>query len=136
MKNFERQQSPAKNTYGSDSGIIDLKPLLEECMGDVDMLKELIGLYKKNILEFIGKAKIHIANQDYERLQFATHKLKCSLLLLKTEDLFSIVEKMHCICVDQEGVDKLTVLYQSFLDSYPLIEGVIDEQFFNLISDE
>lgn len=135
MKNFE-PQSPAKNTDSSGATVIDLKPLLEECMGDVDMLKELIGLYKKNVLEFIGKAKIHLTSQDYEGLQFATHKLKCGLLLLKTKDLFKIVETMHDICVRQEDTDLLAPLYQSFLDSYPLIENIIDEQFFNLISDE
>lgn len=112
---------------------IDLKPLLEDCMGEVDMLVELIDLYKQNILEFIGKAKVHLKNKDYKELQFSAHKLKCGLLLLKTQDLFTIVEQMHSICVKQEDTGQLTYLYDSFLDQYPLTENAIDEQLKKLL---
>ncbi len=136
MKNFKTLQSRAKNNANSDAANIDLKPLFDDCMGDCDMLEELIGLYKKNILEFVGQTKINLENQDCKGLKFSIHKLKCSLLLLKTQDLFNIVEKMHVICVAEEDTGQLQNLFKCFLDSYPSIERAIDKQFLNLLNKE
>ena len=37
---------------------LDLTEVLEDCMGEIEMLQELVELYKRNALEFIGKTKL------------------------------------------------------------------------------
>ena len=39
---------------------IDLKPVLEDCMGQMELLEELVRMFKQNVWEFIGNAKINV----------------------------------------------------------------------------
>lgn len=103
-----------------------LKDLLEECMGQVDLLKELVRLFKENILEFIGHTKIGLQNEDIKGIGFASHKIKSGLRMLKIDGLLLIVEQMNTTCKNDGDLKYLSFLYDQFLDEYPKIEQVID----------
>ncbi len=112
----------AKSTGKQQRDIVNLNPLLEECMGDIEVLEELISLYHANALEFIGKSKLFIKNEDFEGLQFASHKIKSGLAMLQTFNLNAIVEQIHKVCRTTKDINHIEYLYHCFIDEYPLIE--------------
>jgi signal transduction histidine kinase/CheY-like chemotaxis protein/HPt (histidine-containing phosphotransfer) domain-containing protein len=107
---------------------LDLSEVLEDCMGEVDMLAELVELYKRNALEFIGKAKLHLQNKDFEQLQFSTHKLKSGLAMMQTQNLLILVQQLHEHCVNDRNYDQMNYLYEQFIKEYPMVEFALDAE--------
>ncbi|MCE2612135.1 ATP-binding protein [Flavobacteriaceae bacterium D16] len=108
----------------------DLNQVLNrECMGDITMLEELIGLYHKNALEFIGKVKLHLKGENYEQIAFAAHKIKCGLKMLKTYQLCTLVEELHELAGKQENPGRINDLYDQFVMVYTRLEKQINEAF-------
>lgn len=114
--------------YADDDEVVNLQPILEECMGEIDLLEELVNLYKSNALEFIGKAKVHIKDMDYRSLEFAAHKMKAGLAMMKTFGLRSIIVAMHTACTTEKDMKHAAFLYDCFLNEYPIIEEAIDAE--------
>lgn len=112
------------NTLDSDK--IDLGPVLEECFGDLDMLEELVMLYKSNAMEFIGKTKIDLKARNVEGIRFNSHKIKSGLKMMQTPGLHRIVEQMHKICLEDQDIKYLQFLYSCFIEEYPAVEKAID----------
>ena len=115
-----------------DPSVIDLKPALEDCMGDFSVLADLVQLYKQNALEFIGQVKIHLENQDFTQIRNAAHKIKCGLAMMHTHSLYFIVEQMHNNCRTTKDIDHLQRLYECFVKKYPVIENALDEEMTRL----
>lgn len=115
---------------------IDLKLILEECMGELDLLEELISLYKQNALEFIGNVKHHLQLGDYENIQFAAHKMKSGLAMMQTHSLHSIVVQMHKTCITDKDQKYLEFLYNCFLEEYPVVVNEIEKELKNLQTNE
>jgi signal transduction histidine kinase/FixJ family two-component response regulator len=111
---------------------LDLTEVLEDCMGEVDMLAELVELYKRNALEFIGKAKLHLQNKDFEQLQFSTHKLKSGLAMMQTQNLLILVQQLHEHCKSDRNYDQMNFLYQQFVTEYPMVEFALDAEVIRL----
>ena len=120
---YESQKEP---------GLVDLEPALEDCMGDVDMLSELVELYKQNAVEFIGKLKIQLENQDFNSIRDAAHKIKCGLAMMNTHSLYFIVEQIHNNCRSIKDIDHLRKLYDCFLRKYTQVERALDNELTNL----
>lgn len=120
---IESTKINAKNT----SVKVDLQPVLEECMGELDLMDELVRLYKQNALEFIGKVKIHLGNTDMEQLEFATHKIKSGLAMMHTYSLYDIASQMHKISKTNKDAKHIEFLYECFLEEYKKVEKAIDK---------
>ena len=107
----------------------DLNQVLNrECMGDIGMLEELIGLYHKNALEFIGKVRLHLKGKDYEQIAFAAHKIKCGLKMLKTYKLCSLVEELHELAKNQHNPGRMNDLYDQFVMVYKQVETQLNKE--------
>ncbi|MEL6918973.1 MAG: ATP-binding protein, partial [Bacteroidota bacterium] len=102
------------NANKNTKPIVDLLPILDDCMGEMELLEELVRLYRQNALEFIGNVKLHLANNDIEALKFATHKLKSGLAMMNTPGLAEIVEQMHEVCKMNKDIKHLKFLYSFF----------------------
>lgn len=111
----------------SDSSF-DLNSVLEDCMGELEMLEELIGLYKKNALEFIGNVKMNLQDGDSEGVAFAAHKIKCGLKMMQTMELFSIVEQLNTTAKTTKDKNHMQFLLNRFVQEYPKTEKMIDEE--------
>ena len=129
-----RATSTAVSKTVSDYRVIDLKPVLEDCMGNFTVLREIIDLYKQNALEFIGKVKIHLANEDFVGIRNAAHKIKCGLAMMQTHSLHFIVEQMHNNCRTTRDIQHLKRLYNCFVEKYPEVEKRLDEEFRNMMN--
>ncbi len=111
---------------------IKLDEILEECMGQVDLLNELVRLFKKNILEFIGNVKVGLENEDVEKIGFASHKIKSSLRMMRISSLFLIAKQMDAIAKGDKDLKYLNFLYEQFVTEYPKIEEALDAQIMKL----
>lgn len=104
---------------------IDLAPILEECMGEIGLLKELIMLFNKNAMEFIGAAKVHLKNGDIQQLEFAAHKIKSGLKMMHCNSLLSIIEQIQKSCKENVDMKHLEFLYSRFVEEYPNVNKEI-----------
>ncbi len=127
---FKSKQPVANKKIDKDEDpqVIDLKPALEDCMGDLSVLRELIQLYKQNALEFIGKVKVHLKNEDFTEIRNAAHKIKCGLAMMQTHSLYFIVEQMHNNCRTTRDISHLGRLYDCFVQKYPLVEEAMEKE--------
>ncbi len=126
------QKASDINEQKPDPSVIDLSPALEDCMGDLSVLRDLVQLYKQNALEFIGQVKIHLENQDFTQIRNAAHKIKCGLAMMHTHSLYFIVEQMHNNCRTTKDLDHLQRLYDCFVKKYPVVEDALDEEMTRL----
>ncbi len=133
MMGFHLNQNRVGNTgtpnnwvAGPKMNPANLAPILEECLGQIELLDELIRLFKQNMLEFIGKVKMHLQNNNLQGIGFAAHKIKSSLKMMEASSLFEICETISETCKESKDTQALTVLYHRFLEEYPKVEKFID----------
>ena len=108
---------------------IDLNPVLEECMGELDLLTELIRLFERNALEFIGAAKIYLPTSDFKRLGLAAHKVKAGLAMMKTDSLHSIILQVENVCNKDQDIKHLQFLCNCFNAEFPEVQRAMNEAF-------
>ncbi|UCD61305.1 MAG: response regulator [Flavobacteriaceae bacterium] len=111
---------------------VDLNAVLEDCMGELEMLEELIGLYKRNALEFIGNVKMKLQDEDMDGVAFAAHKIKSGLKMLHTMELFSIVEELNTAAKTTKDIKHMQFLFNRFVQEYPNAEKLIDSELARL----
>ncbi len=114
---------------------VDLKPILEECMGEMDLLRELVLLYHQNALEFIGAARIHLSNSDFKELGLAAHKIKAGLAMMRTDSLHTIIILIQKECDGDHDPKHLQFLCDCFSEEYPNVKEAIDAALANLNQD-
>ena len=134
VDDFDRIQDKPSGTQISQETGLDLEPALEDCMGDLDMLRELVALYKQNALEFIGKVKIYLQQEDFTMIRDAAHKIKCGLAMMHTQKLHSLVEEIHDNCKTSCDTNVISSLYKQFVEQYSVVEKEIDSAFEKLES--
>jgi CheY-like chemotaxis protein len=105
---------------------VNLSGVIEDCLGDVEMIEELVRLFKQNIVEFIGKTKLDLKDSNAQGVQFNTHKIKAGLKIMKTDGLLRIVEQMNKVCLEDQDFKYLNFLFDCFVKEYPLIENEIE----------
>lgn len=112
-----------ESQFGQD--IINLKPVLEECMGQMELLEELIRCYHHNILEFIGSFKVYLGFEDFSELRVCCQKILPSVKMIRTTTLTDIVLQMDKTCKTNSDITYLKFLYDQFLMEYPKIEKLL-----------
>ncbi len=126
-------ESGASEQSGTRESVkIDLGSVLRDCLGETDLLEELVRLFKQNSLEFIGQVKLHLQNLDYEGIRFASHKIKSGLRMMKTHELLAIAEQIEAESKTGRDVKHLNFLFDCFVKEYPGIEKAIDLELGNL----
>ncbi|MBT8209547.1 MAG: response regulator [Eudoraea sp.] len=126
-KEVGKVDAPVNPGCGMDSSVSEWGEVLHEvlktdCMGDLGVLEELVSLYHKNALAFIGKVKLHLKNQDYEGVAFEAHKIKCGLKMLKTYQLCSLVEELNELAKEEKNPGRMNDLYDQFVMEYAAVE--------------
>ncbi len=120
-KDLLKKETISKDTANS----FDLQHILGECFGEIDMLRELVRLFKQNVYEFIGATKIGLGTSDFKEISLCAHKLKASLSMFKALQLRDIIVAMEKSSMAKNG-EETSRLFQDFLNSYPSFENQID----------
>ncbi|WP_422859867.1 hypothetical protein ACOKFD_02845 [Flagellimonas sp. S174] len=107
---------------------INLEPLWEECMFQMDLMEELARLYKQNIFEFVGKTKIHLQSGNVRSIDFSCQKIEPSLRMLRCHSLLEITEQMSMVCKSDNDFKHLNFLYNEFLQEYPKVEKLLNKK--------
>ncbi|MRX63978.1 ATP-binding protein [Maribacter luteus] len=107
---------------------INLKTLQDDSFGEHDFLEELVGLFKLNIIEFVGAYSVHLKNEDYDSLAFASHKIKSGLKMVQATTLLNIVLRVQTLSKEKKNLDELKGLLVSFTQEYDLVERDIDNE--------
>ncbi|MFX0557016.1 ATP-binding protein [Maribacter sp. CXY002] len=110
---------------------VDLKSVLDDCCEELDVLEELIRLFKQNAYEFIGTVKINLENDNLVEIGLAAHKLKAGLAMMKVDYLRNLMVEMQTSCKNNDK-ERVEVLFEDFLISYPICEDNINSSFKNL----
>ncbi|MFS4468322.1 Hpt domain-containing protein [Maribacter sp. 2210JD10-5] len=105
---------------------VNLEAVLEDCFGEVEILEELIGLFKQNVLEFIGHVKTHLDNTDLKEVALAAHKMKAGVRMINADYLTDLVVNIE-LSAKEEDKNTVTRLYETFLKVYPENEAIIDK---------
>lgn len=121
----ETAATEAGSADASVNELIDLRPLLEDCMGQLDMLEDLINLYKQNALEFIGMVKVHLEHRDFDAIAKCCHKIKCGLKMFQTKGLQQLVEQIHRSARTEEDIPHLANLLECFTEEYPQVDKAL-----------
>lgn len=114
-------------THSKETTIIDLKPVLKDCFDELDMLKELIQLFKDNVIEFVGNVELHLESNDLSAVAFSAHKLKASFAMLKANGMRELIVELETMS-KANNLLEVKRLYQIFLEDYPILEQNLDNQ--------
>jgi len=120
FQTIERNLDPAADHS------ISLKSVLQECMGQMDLMEELVRMFRQNVLEFIGGANVHIKNEDHESLDLACQKVVPNLRMMKTFGLLETVQQMAILCRTDKDMKHLSFLYNQFLAEFPNVDEQVD----------
>lgn len=124
----ETGQSLVQFSANKETWEVSLTNILDECMGEIDLLEELIGLFKQSMLDFIGRANVYIPEGNFNRLGFAAHKVKTGLSMMKANHLYSLVDKITICCKTHKNLQEIGRLYDQLLLAYPMVEKTIDRE--------
>ena len=92
----------------------------------MELLEELVRMFKQNIWEFIGSAKVNLMNEDFAALELACQKIIPSLRMMKTNGLLEVTQQVSRLCKTDKDMRHLNFLYDQFLQEYPRIQEQID----------
>ena len=126
--NLQEQTLTSFSIKTIESHAFSLDPIFEDCMGKMELLEELVRLYKQNILEFIGEVKHHLKQKDFDALDFSLHKISSALAQMQTTELQSIVVQMDNCCKSDRDLKHLNFLYDCFVTEYPNTQAAIDAE--------
>ncbi|WP_222984161.1 hypothetical protein [Flagellimonas meishanensis] len=119
-------QMTAESSFVSDT--INLKLVLEECMGQMELLEELIKRYKHNILEFIGCAKVNLDMENFKEMRTACQRILPTLKMMRINGLTQIVSEMDHVSKTDMDLTYLGFLYDQFLEEFPRVEAQVDSE--------
>ncbi len=108
------------------AGKIDFQALWAECSGDVDVFEQLIGLLKNNMLEFIGKLRLHLPTADYTQIASAAHKVKAGLRMVRAEYWLEHVEAIHRLSEESTGLADIEYRFVKLTGDFPRMEALLD----------
>ena len=104
-----------------ETTVVDLNHLLKDCFGEIDMLNELVKLFKLNVIEFIGNVKIHLQTENLKEISLSAHKLKAGFAMIKADGMRKLIVEVENSCKTNQP-EKVKELYKAFLNDYPLLE--------------
>jgi CheY-like chemotaxis protein len=104
-----------------ETTVVNLNNLLKDCFGEIDMLNELLKLFKLNAIEFIGNVKVHLKTENLKEIALSAHKLKAGFAMIKADGMRKLIVEIENSCKTNQP-EKVKELYEIFLNDYPLLE--------------
>ncbi|MBC2840581.1 HAMP domain-containing sensor histidine kinase [Robiginitalea sp. SC105] len=129
-RTIKNSQQPGthQNKAAYTEGEADLLLLWEECKGDLGMLKDLMALLKNNLLEFLGRLRIHIPNGDFREIQAASRKVQEDLKLIRAGRWLEDVERIHRLSLQNRGLEEIASSHRELVLGYPQLERFMDQE--------
>lgn len=108
--------------------MVSLEDLEKECMGNRQLLADLVGLLRNNLLEFAGRIKIHLGQNDHGAIRDAAHKIKPGLKMIRATSLLLLVESIYEVASLERDLGQIHRAYRDFLALYPQVEQALEAE--------
>ncbi|MEJ2162413.1 MAG: response regulator, partial [Robiginitalea sp.] len=110
----------------SKEGLICLNYLESECVGDADLLSKLVIMFKGNLLEFAGRMKLCLLQEDHAGIAEAAHKILSSLKLIQATFFLNLVEEIYREASEGGKIIRINSIYLKFLRHYPMLVKALE----------
>lgn len=97
------------------------------------MLRELLDLLRANLLEFLGRLKVHMKNPDYREIRNAAHKVKAGLVLINATDWIRAVEEIHELSREQGGLGRIRQWEAELSRDFQVLDFLLEQAYLKLI---
>jgi HPt (histidine-containing phosphotransfer) domain-containing protein len=82
--------------------------------GDSDLLKELIGMFRDQVIEFNSELKEHFAGGDHAAMGNLAHKAKSSVAIMGMDSLANMLKTFEIEAKDGKNAEK----YESYIKRF------------------
>ena len=105
LESIDRLCAPAEGVQPAAARrvVIDEATLMDRVSGDMDLLQEITGLFRRDSVKLLGELRDAIANRDASRYAYVVHTLKGMFRNLSADAAQQVVERMQELRLDQDG---------------------------------
>lgn len=108
--------------------IVHLKKALRECKYNLDLLEELIAMFKIHSVEFMDNLKLYITQREFIKIELAAQEIQIGLKLMNAPEPLVLVDGILDNCSGVRDIGHIELLYEKFLSTYPYLEFTIDQE--------
>lgn len=94
----------------------DLSYLREMSGGNKELILEMIGIFKEQVVEFAQEMDKYLDNKEYELLGKLAHKAKSSVSILGMQDLAKDLKNLENLARDGKKMNSYAGIIQNFKD--------------------
>ena len=103
---------------------VDLTYLKNMSAGDKDLVLEMIGIFKSQVLEFAIDMEKHLADEEFELLGRLAHKAKSSISIMGLNELAVELKTFETLAKAGQEVEK----YPAFIEKFKAeTQDAVDE---------
>lgn len=92
----------------------DLSYLREMSGGNKELILEMVGIFKEQVVEFADEMDKHLTNKEYELLGKLAHKAKSSVSIMGMQDLARDLKNLENLASEGKKIDSYAGLIQKF----------------------
>ena len=122
------KSGPVGGNHNSEQQVLSLDYLVAECMGDMKVLEDMVGMFRNSLLEFAGKMKLFVPQEDYPAIAEAAHKVITGLKMVRAEKLLQLAEEIHQVADSRGPRDRIALAYDQFLCAFPGLLNALEEE--------
>jgi HPt (histidine-containing phosphotransfer) domain-containing protein len=104
----------------------DLSYLREMSGGNRELILEMIGIFKEQVVEFSQEMDKLMNNKDYESLGKLAHKAKSSVSIMGMQDLAKDLKNLENLAKDGKKINSYAGIVQKFKDETAVATGELD----------
>lgn len=119
--------SPPISTPSSKIAELDFNHLVQVMDNNQQLAKEILGIFKKELIKFSDNMKVAIQQADMATVRKQIHKIKPNFELLKLLELYEIAEQIHHLTSSlNPNIQEIEQLYLKIDTVVPLLLEKID----------
>lgn len=108
--------------------LLTLDYLEAECMGNIEMLRDMVRMLRGNLLEFVGRMKVHLQEEDYAAITEASHKMISGLKMVQANKHLALAQEIHYLASLEGTMQRIASAYGEFMEGYPELENSLDRE--------
>ena len=94
----------------------------------MDLLEELIAMFKIHSVEFMDNLKLYITQREFIKIELAAQEIQIGLKLMNAPEQLVLVDGILDNCSGVRDIGHIELLYEKFLSTYPYLEFTIDQE--------
>jgi len=120
-------ETASVGTWSGISAVVNMAAALERTGGDMDLLRELAGVFCTDCPRMLAHVRIALDERDGKRLKEAAHALKGAVGVFDPAGAYATALSLESldVCCDQAGAEQIYLRLQAQIDRLlPALEGL------------